>query len=201
MLARAVRRTFARGATVFNAGDEPDGVHILLRGRVAVAATTPAGDQATFTVLGPGDVVGEMALLGRAQRRSGTVRALEATSTLVIGADDLTALRRADTEIDAVLLDVLAERIRRLSDHLLEALYLPADKRIVRRLIVLCRAYHGASVAATVPLAQAELASLAGTTRQSVNKMLRTLAADGVVTLSRSSVTVPDPRRLTAYAK
>ena len=91
VLSIARRRTFARGEVVFHHDDPADTVHLIVSGRFAVRVRTPLGDTAILTVLGPGELFGEVALLGPEQRRTATVEALEAAETRSIFRDDFHA--------------------------------------------------------------------------------------------------------------
>lgn len=84
LLAATRRRRFARREVLFHEGDPGDTVH---RGRVAVRITTPSGDVATLRVRGPGEVIGELALLDSASRWLATVVALERSETLALHRD------------------------------------------------------------------------------------------------------------------
>jgi CRP/FNR family transcriptional regulator, cyclic AMP receptor protein len=96
------------------------------------------------------------------------VSALEPGETFSVLRDDFARLRREHPEIDAVLVAILAESVRRLSEQVTEAYYLSADDRVLRRLADLAELYGG-----TVPLPQEALAELAGTSRATVNRVLR----------------------------
>jgi CRP-like cAMP-binding protein len=126
------RRRFARGEVVFHEGDVGDALHLISRGRVAVRASTPMGEIATFAVLGPCDFFGEQALVSDVQARTATVVALEPLETLAVGRATFDELRAAHPSVERFLVDVLAAQVRRLSAHLLEALFLPAEKRGLR---------------------------------------------------------------------
>jgi CRP/FNR family cyclic AMP-dependent transcriptional regulator len=91
-----------------------------------------------------------------------------------------------------VLISILAGQVRRLSRHLLEALYVPADKRVLRRLLEVGRLYRGGDGPAVVPLTQEDLAGLAGTSRATVNRVLREEEARGTVKLGRGRTTLLD---------
>ena len=131
---------------------------------------TQLGDTAILAVLGPGDMFGELALLGDDEdRRSATVAALEAGETRSVHRLDFERLRREHPETSAVLIAILSGQVRRLSRHLLEALYVSADKRVLRRLVEVAQLYDNA----VVPLTQEDLAGLAGTSRATVNRVLR----------------------------
>ena len=93
--------------------------------------------------------------------------------------------------MDAILVALLAERVRRLSEQLTEAYYLSADKRVQRRLADLAELYDG-----VVQLPQEALAELAGTSRATVNRVLRELENRGVVELGRSRIVVKDAGHL-----
>ena len=193
VLSVAVRRRFGRGEVVFHEGDLADTVHLVVEGRVAVRRGTVGGDTVIFAVVGPGELLGEMAMLSPGARRTTTVVALEPTVTMTVGFGDLERLRREDATIDRLLLELLAQRVRRLSDHLLEALHVPVEQRVVRRLDALCRTYDGGPGGPTVlPLTQAEIAELAGASRPVTNRVLRRLEEEGLVHLRRGAVAVLD---------
>ena len=155
--------------------------------------TTPLGSTALLGVRGPGDAFGELALVAKeGAQRSATVAALERAETRSVLVDDFERLRREHPSIDGLLVRILAERVRRLSDQLTEAYYLPADTRVVRRVSELGELYGG-----EIPLAQEQLAELAGTSRATTNRVLRDLERRGVVELRRATVIVRQPELLT----
>jgi CRP-like cAMP-binding protein len=201
LLAGCRRRTFARGEVIFHEGDLADSVHMLTSGRVAVYVTTPSGEVATLAVLGPGATFGEVALVAEPPTRSATVAAIERCVTLSIQVSNLEALRQQHPEIDRFLLGLLAAQVRRLTARLLEALYLPADKRVLRRLSDLAAIYGGAAPEVTVPVTQEVLASMAGTSRVTANHALRRAESVGCVELHRGRVLVTDRRTLGRLAR
>jgi CRP-like cAMP-binding protein len=193
LLSIARRRKFARGEVVFHEHDPADTLHLVDKGRFAVRVSTPLGDTAILSILGPGDMFGELSLLGDAQtRRSATVAALEVGETRSVHRLDFERLRGAHPETAAVLISILSGEVRRLSRHLLEALYVPADKRVLRRLLELAELYDDGGGPAVVPLTQEDLAGLAGTSRATVNRVLREEATRGTVRLGRGRTTVLD---------
>jgi CRP/FNR family transcriptional regulator, cyclic AMP receptor protein len=188
LLSIARRRTFGRGEVVFHRGDPANALHLIVGGRFAVAITTPLGDTAMLAVRGPGDAFGELALVsGGESTRSATVTALEPAETRSVFRDDFDRLRREHPAVDAVLAAILAERVRRLSDRLTEAYYVSADERVLRRLAELAEVYGG-----VVPLPQEALAELAGTSRATVNRVLRDEERRGRIQLGRARIVVLD---------
>jgi CRP/FNR family cyclic AMP-dependent transcriptional regulator len=201
LLSRGRRRTFKAGEVVFHAGDPADCVHFVRRGRFAVRIVTEFGDVATLNVIGPGDAFGELALLSPEVARSATIAALEDAETLSVHEIDFRRLRTERPQTDALLSRVLAAHVRRLSMQLAEALYLPADTRVRRRLLDVAAAYGAGEPGASIPLTQEELASLAGTSRATVNRVLRYEEQHGTIELARGRTTLLDPQALQQRAR
>jgi CRP/FNR family transcriptional regulator, cyclic AMP receptor protein len=182
------RRGFARREVIFHEGDPGDCLHLVERGRVAVRVTTPLGDVATLTVIGPGGTFGELSVLDPDAVRSATVVALEPTETWVLHSDQVNRLRTTYPAVGDLLLGLVTGYVRRLTEHLLEALYLPADTRVARRIRALDADYDRAEI----NLTQDDLAGLAGTSRATVNRVLGELVRAGAVRVSRGRVSVTD---------
>ncbi len=191
MLATARRRSFSRGEVVFHAGDPADTLHLIAKGRFAVRSTTPLGDTAILAVLGPGEVFGELALVSQGAARSATVAALEPAETRSVHQLDVQRLRRENPQTNEVLVAILAAQVQRLSRHLVEALYVPSDRRVLKRLSELAAIYEEDGQA-LVPLTQEDIAGLAGTSRATVNKVLRDEEKRGNVELARGKTRVLD---------
>ncbi|MGD9694508.1 MAG: Crp/Fnr family transcriptional regulator [Thermoleophilia bacterium] len=201
VLSIARRRTFRRGEVVFHMGDPADTLHLIAEGRFAVRVQTPLSDSVVLTILGPGEIFGELALLDPGGRRSATVEALEAGETRSIHAPDFARLRAEHPSVSEVLIAILAGEVRRLTDHLLEALHVPADRRVLRRLADLADAYDPTGDEAVVPLRQEDLAGLAGTSRPTVNRVLREEEERGLVRLARGRIAVLDREGLRRRAR
>ena len=189
VLAATVRHGYSRDETVVHQGDPGGAFHLLARGRVAVRVSTPDGETVTLSVLGPGDFFGEQALLGPRHERTASVVALEPVETLSMDGARFDQLRRAYPSVEHLLVEVLASQVRRLTAHLLEALYLPAEQRTLRRLLELLGRYDGGAPV-VVPITQEDLATMAGTTRPTVNRVLRRMEAAGALRLSRGHIEV-----------
>jgi len=193
------RRRFGRNEVVFHRDDPADSLHLIEKGRVAVRVSTPLGDTVTITVRGPGWSFGEMALVG-ASRRTATVAALDQTETLAVYKDDFEQLRREHPSVDKLLFAFLVGEIRLLEERLLEALYLPVERRVLRRLGELT-AKTDDRQPLEVPLTQEELAELAGTTRSTVNRILRDEAKRGTIKLERGRTIVLDREEIARRAR
>jgi CRP/FNR family transcriptional regulator, cyclic AMP receptor protein len=200
LLSIARRRTFRRGEVVFHMGDPADTLHLIASGRFAVRVQTALSDVAILTVLGPGQLFGELALLQPDARRSATVEALEPGETRSVHRPDFEELRRRHPQVSEVLIAILAGQVQRLSRQLLEALYMPADTRVLRRVSELAELYGPGDGEVTIPLRQEDLAGLAGTSRATVNRVLREEEGRGTVRLGRGRVVVLDRAALARRA-
>lgn len=192
LLATMHRRRFPRGDSLFHEGDPGDTLHVIEKGHVAIRTTTAIGDVATLAVLGPPSMFGEQALVGPDARRTASAVALDAVETRVLQRREFDELRATHPSVERFVVEVLAAQVRRLTGQLVEALYVPADRRVIRRLADLAAVYASASPALEIPLKQDDLASMAGTTRPTANRVLRQLEESGVVELARNRIVVVD---------
>jgi CRP/FNR family cyclic AMP-dependent transcriptional regulator len=195
------RRRFAPNEVLFHQGDPGDALHLLVKGRVSIRATTRFGDVVTLDVLGPGSFFGELALLSSSHRRTATVTALEPVETISLSQQQFDRLRQEYPAVDQLLIQVLVQRIKRHDDQLVEALFVSARQRILRRLLRLAELYadpDGGEV--VIPLSQETLASLAGTSRPTTNQVLRATEQAGAIAVRRSRIRILDLQDLVRRA-
>jgi CRP-like cAMP-binding protein len=192
LLAIARRRTFGRGEIVFHREDPADSLHLVVHGRFGARVLTPLGDRVLVDVVGPGQSFGELALLLPDARRSATMEALERGETRSVFRDDFALLQRRHPGVKDVLLRLLAEQLRRSTDRVVEAHHVDAETRVRRRIVDLAASYEGGGV----PLTQEDIAAMAGTSRATVNRVLREEERLGTIALARGRTTVLEPRDL-----
>lgn len=196
VLSSCVHRHYRRREALFRHGDRSEGMHLIRRGRVVVRIGTPSGDDATLTVVGPQEALGEQSLLIEGARRSASAVALESVETMYLSRLAFAALRAEQPSVNEFLIGLLTARVLRLSDQLVEALFVPAHQRVLRRLVDAAGVYRDG----VVPLTQEDIATMAGSTRPTVDRVLRRAEEAGVVRLTRGQVQVVDPAALRAMA-
>jgi CRP-like cAMP-binding protein len=196
LVARLRRQAYRRDEVIFHQGDPADTLHLIATGHVSVRVTLRGGEYVVVAILGPGNTFGELALVGEAQTRGATIVALEPTETLALGRHEFERLRTSYPGIDRFLVGLLSARLEKVNTNLLEALYVPAERRVMRRLLDLCELYAGDDQHIMIPVTQEMLASIAGTTRPTANQVLRRLVASEIVAVNRSQITVLDRRGL-----
>lgn len=198
LLALSGTRTFRGREVIFHAGDPGETVFLIRAGRAAVRIVTEDGDTMTLVVLGPGDMFGELALLGEAKPRAATVVTLETTQTWTLSRAQLARLRAEHPAIDRLLIDLLAAQVGQLTSQLIEALYVPVRKRVVRALLRLYETSErapkseGPKSPVILLVTQDDIAGLAGATRPTVNQVLQALQSTGALTLRRGRIEILD---------
>lgn len=196
-------RHYRRNEVIFHQGDPGDSLHILASGAVKIVLPSAEGDEAIIATLRPGDFFGELALLDGAPR-SATTTALEATETLVLPRATFRELLDADPRLRDALYTGLATELRRLTGHVEELHFLDLAGRLAMRLSRLAAEAspnsHG-EVRLDWPYTQSDLAAMIGGTRQTVNKLLSDLVAEGLVRVERDTLVIADVDRLARRAE
>lgn len=196
------RRHFRRGEVVFHEGDPGASLHVLTVGEAKVSLTSDEGEEVIVRTLVPGDPFGEIALLDQAPR-SATVTALEHAETLELQRAAFIALLE-DPPFRAALLASVAGELRRLTRLVEELRFLDVAGRVGA---IILRGAEGQAATpdgeVRVPWhhTQADLAAMAGTTRQSVNRVLADLVERGVIRIEHDTLVVRDAARLARDAR
>jgi CRP/FNR family cyclic AMP-dependent transcriptional regulator len=191
VLSIARRRTFKRGEVVFHESDPADSLHLVVKGRFAMHRTTRLGEEALLAVRGAGEAFGELALVAPAAR-SATASALEPAETLCVHREEFDQLRKVHPGVDRMLVSLLSNEVRRMSELLTEAYYERAEKRVLRRLLGLAVIYAKRGGETEIPLTQEQLASLAGASRATVNAVLSAEQKRGTIALRRGATILHD---------
>ena len=196
----SVARTFPAGVRVFHEGDHSDACYLVRSGDLRVTREHPDGRAIALATLGPGDIFGELAMLD-GEARSASVETLTDSELLALPAADVRRLLSDHPEISVKLIGALTRRLRETNERVARQSFQTVPSRVAGVLTQLI-AEESASAGRhgiTIRMTQADLAQLAGTSRESVSRFLATLERAGVVRVGRGRVTVVEPRRLRAY--
>ena len=198
---RTVRtRRFRRGEVIFHQGDPGDALFIVMNGGIKISLPSDTGDEAILATLRSGDVFGELALLDGAPR-SATATALSAAETVVLPRDRFRELISSEPAVRDALLASLALELRRLTTHVEELHFLDITGRLAACLVRLASdggtTLPDGAIRLRTSLTQGDLASMVGSTRQSVNKLLGQFAGDGFLRLERDAIVLTDLDGLT----
>jgi CRP/FNR family transcriptional regulator, cyclic AMP receptor protein len=197
----AVPRRWDRGQVIFREGDTGDTCYLLRSGAVVLTREHQDGRMVALAELRAGSLFGELAMF-RGETRSATAEAVEPATAVALLAGDVQRLIRRNADLALKLLASLAERVSRTNERLLQQSFQTVAGRVASALLAqtISRQAEGAPEAdVLIRATQAEIANLAGTSRESASRFLATLERAEVVTLGRGKVTVHDPGRLRNY--
>jgi CRP-like cAMP-binding protein len=183
-------------------GDPGSQIYLILNGRLKAMTTSAEGDDIVFSIMGPGEVCGELALLGGGTR-SATMVAHEDAELLVLDRRDFLPFLKKHPEAAIKLLEVLAKRLQRISALVEDTHFLNLPSRLAKKLLFLSKSYGvetGDGTRIDLRLSQTELGDLVATTRESINKQMRAWSEEGVVSMERGYVTIHTPDALESLA-
>ena len=197
----AVPRRFLAGEVVFREGDESNTCYIVRSGRARAIREHTDGRSITLANFGPGDIFGELAMFDN-ERRSATIEAVDDTEAIAILGGDMRRLLRQHPDISVKLLSALGRRLRETNERLTRQSFQTVQSRVAGVLLQFVTAAqaegHGDGDV-LIRSTQADLAQLAGSSRESASRFLAVLERAGVITQGRGRLTVHDPEALTRY--
>jgi CRP/FNR family cyclic AMP-dependent transcriptional regulator len=196
----SVPRAFAAGVRVFHEGDDSDACYVVRSGDLRVTREHSDGRAIALATLGAGDFFGELAMLDGGAR-SASIETLSEVELLALPAADMRRVIAQHGELAAKLIVALTKRLRETNERLSRQSFQTVPSRVAGVLDRLLAEENGSQGrdGITVRMNQADLAQLAGTSRESVSRFLATLERAGVVRVGRGRVTVLEPSRLRAY--
>jgi CRP-like cAMP-binding protein len=192
---RLRHRHFRRNEVIFHQGDPGDALHVITAGSVKIVLPSAEGEEAIIATLRAGDFFGELSLLD-GEPRSATAVAVESSETLSLPRNVFRELLDAHPELRDALFSALTQLLRRLTHHVEELHFLDLAGRLAARLAQLARQAQPRAADGPVeldwPYTQSDLAAMIGGTRQSVNRLLADLIADGLVRLEHERLVITD---------
>jgi CRP/FNR family transcriptional regulator len=199
----AVPRSYGRGQVVFRQGDHGDTCYVVRTGSVRVTHDHTDGRTITLAELRPGDMFGELAMFN-SEVRSATVQALEDASALALLSGDMRRMLLSHPHIAVNMLSWMSDRLRAANERIARQSFQTVASRVAGALLgqVQARSSNDTSEPArevVIRATQAEIAQLAGASRESASRFLARLERDGVVTTGRGKVLVHDPAALRNY--
>ncbi len=197
----AVPREFEPGQIVFREGDSSDTCYIVRSGRARAVREHSDGRIITLATFGPGDIFGELAMF-EDERRSATVEAIEPTAAVAVLGPDMRRLMNEHPGIATRLVIALGRRLRESNERLSRQSFQTVQSRVavvLRDLVQQEIASGAAPTEVLLTATQADLAQLAGSSRESASRFLAVLERAGVISQGRGRLTVHDPQTLDQY--
>jgi CRP-like cAMP-binding protein len=197
----AVSRRFPSGQVIFREGDQSDTCYVVANGHARALREHADGRTIALARFGPGDIFGELAMFDD-ESRSATVEALDDLHALAILGADMRRLMREHPDIAVKLVISLGRRLRAANERLARQSFQTVQSRVASVLTALveqARAEGADEGDVLVTATQADIAQLAGSSRESASRFLAVLERAGIVSQGRGKLTVHDPSALQRY--
>jgi CRP/FNR family transcriptional regulator len=197
----AVPRRFQPAQVIFREGDESDTCYVVAEGHARALRGHGDGRTIALARFGPGDIFGELAMFDD-ERRSATVEALDDLLALAILGADFRRLLREHPDISVKLVISLGRRLRAANERLARQSFQTVQSRVasvLTGLVEQARTEGASQGDVLVTATQADIAQLAGSSRESASRFLAVLERAGVVTQGRGKLTVHDLEALQRY--
>ncbi len=192
-----------KGKQIFHEGDRGDSLYVITAGKVKLGRTSADGRESLLSVLGTGEMFGELSLFDPGPRLT-SATAVNATDLIALQNKDLRIFIADHPQVAMQMLAGLARRLRRTNEGLSDLVFTDVPGRVAKALLDLSGRFGQPSstgVRVAHDLTQEELAQLVGASRETVNKALADFAARGWLTLGAKSVTLVDLDRLSRRAR
>ena len=196
-------RDVVRGHVVFSEGDPGDRLFIVLDGKTKISRTAGDGRENLLTVLGPGEMFGELSLFDPGPRTA-TATAVTDSTLASLDHDDLRPLVLERPGVAVHLLQALAQRLRKTNEAMADLVFSDVPGRVANALLGLAEKFgvdDGEGLRVQHDLTQEELAQLVGASRETVNKALSEFANRGWLRLEGRTVLLLDTERLARRAR
>jgi CRP-like cAMP-binding protein len=183
--------TYKRGATICSKGDPGNSLFAVISGTVKISVSSPDGRNAILNLIGPGDIMGEIAVLD-GQARSADVIANTNCELYVIDRRDFLPFVRSQPALAMKFIEILCARLRWTSDQVEQVILQDLPGRLAATLLGLIEKRNLDPEGRTIAVTQQEISEMVGMTRESINKQLRVWAARSWVRLEHGAIVVLD---------
>ncbi|MFC6286118.1 Crp/Fnr family transcriptional regulator [Nocardioides sp. GCM10027113] len=190
MAEAAPMRTYPAGALLYTPQQQTETLFILKRGRVRIFRLSADGRALTTAILEPGTIFGEMVVVGQLMHDN-FAEALDETVVCVMGRRDVQRLLLGDPRIATRISEILGRRLAELEQRLSDVVFKTVAQRVADALVTLSRE-RTLVRSPVVRVTHEQLASLAGTSRETATKVLGDLAEQGLISLGRGRIAVLD---------
>jgi CRP/FNR family cyclic AMP-dependent transcriptional regulator len=194
----ARERRFDRGQVIFYEGDLGGSLYIIVTGAVKIVVMADDGREHILGLLNPGDFFGEVSLID-GEPRSATAMALENVSVVMISRDDFIRLLRENPEMSLKIMVTLCERLRKTDKHVESLAFLSAPGRVAQVLLNLAEPHaqgQNKNITVSHRITRQEFASLAGTSRETLTRVLMDFQDDELIRLEKNKIHIYDRLRL-----
>jgi len=185
----AVERSLPKGALLFSQGDESDGLYIIKSGRAKVYIGDENGKEMMIAILGPGEVVGEIASLD-GQLRTASVTMLEPSKILHVSQGEFRSFLTDNPELAFEIIQVLTKRIRNYATSVGNLAFKNVYERIVVMLNENSTEKEGGVRVVNNAFTHQDIADMVGSSREMVSRVFSELSKGGYVSTESRVITI-----------
>ena len=196
----AKHATLKRGATIYAKGDPGNSLVAVISGTVKISVSSADGRSAILNLIGPGEIVGEVAVLD-GQARTADCTANTNCEIFIIDRREFLPFVRSQPALAMKFIELLCTRVRWTSDQVEQVILQNLPGRLASALIRLTEKHKLEPAGRTIAVTQQEISEMVGMTRESINKQLRVWAARNWVRLEHGAIVVLDAEPLQALAE
>lgn len=196
-------KTFQKGETLMNEGDQTDTLYIIHGGQVKLSKMTLQGKEQILRILSTGDFFGELAIFDSGSVSNFTAVATAETAICMLTRDKMSAIMAQNPAIAMKLLADVTKRLAHTENLVQNLATKDPETRIANMIVEFCESFgtkKGSEILIQVPLTREEMANYIGVTRETISRKLRVLEEDGVLHVKGKKITVKDYDELLAYA-
>ena len=193
----------SKGSTLFAEGDEGDHLYVIVEGKIKLGTSSGDGRENLLSILGPGEMFGELSLFDPNPRTS-TATAVTDAKLLSLGQTKLIPWLTENPRVSLNLLASLAQRLRRTNEAVGDLVFSDVPGRVAKALIDLGERFGKQTdegLLVNHDLTQEELAQLVGASRETVNKALADFVGRNWLKLDGRAVLIIDLERLSKRSK
>jgi len=218
----AIARHYEAGQVIFREGDASHTCYMVRHGHARALREHPDGRSIALAHFGPGDIFGELAMFDD-ERRSATVQTLDEVDALAVAGGDMRRLLVRHPDIAVKLVTSMGRRLRAANERIARQSFHTVQSRVASVLETLVEQTRSEGTAAgtapgsgtgtaagsgtgtaageevTLRITQADIAQLAGSSRESASRFLAVLERAGVLTQGRGRLVVHDSDALGRY--
>jgi len=191
-------RRYQKGEVIYQPGDIDDSLYYIKSGKVKLAYLDESGRKLTLTILGEGEIFGEMVLIGR-RKRDLMAQVLQEAVIYEIERTRFLALLRRDPELALEVMELFGRRTREIERKLEDLVFKDIPTRLSRQILKLIEE-HGVETKEGIQIdfkiTHKELADLIGSARENTTSALNRLAREGILDKRRYRIIVKDEERL-----
>lgn len=191
-------RKFDKGQVIFYEGDLGGSLYVIVSGTVKIVMMAEDGREHILGLLHEGDYFGEVSLID-GEPRSATSIALSSAGVIMISRDDFIRILRENPEMSLKIMITLCQRLRNTDKRIESLAFLSAPGRVAQALLNLADEYAPKQVTEIViphKITRQEFASIAGTSRETLTRVLMDFQDDGLISIEKNTITLHERNRL-----